>query len=128
VALGVVAAGLALVILRPSRVRVLTGVILRQEEDPRKQVPIANAAISATDGVSTVSAHTDAAGLFRLSWRPRVLPGETITLQLRHSDYQPLDIADVDASQLYVFRMIPMSRKAAVSDGPPVRGRPHLFA
>jgi len=119
VAVGIVAVGLGMIVSRPARARVLTGVVLRQEGDPRKQVPIASAAISATDGVSTVTALTDAAGLFRLNWRARVWPGETIALKLRHPEYQPLDIGEAGPDELYVFRMVPVAREPSASGGPP---------
>ena len=53
----------------------ISGVVLRNDDDPKKQVPVANAAISASDGQLSTSAQSDANGFFAVkiasSWRPR---------------------------------------------------------
>src|SRR5438445_5394521 len=50
----------------------LTGAVLLQDEDPRKQAPIADATITATGGVSAASIKSDSSGFFRLELQPGI--------------------------------------------------------
>src|SRR6202034_4924955 len=54
----------------------LTGAVIRQDNDPRKELPIANVEISAADGLVEVSSRSDSSGFFRLALRPGVLLGQ----------------------------------------------------
>jgi hypothetical protein len=109
-----VAAGLAVVAvlvilrMRPATVT-LSGVVLGQDPDPRKQQPIANAKITATEGERSVTGESGASGLFHLKlpkdrWRDR-----PVALTFRHPDYQPvrLELAAKAEGELHVVRMPP---------------------
>jgi hypothetical protein len=108
-AVGLVAVALALVVkLRPASITV-TGVVLQQNPDPRKQLPIANVKITAMEGEQTAVGESSASGIFKLKlpkerWRDR-----PVTLTLRHPDYRPMEIAaplpDELKGELYVVRM-----------------------
>jgi hypothetical protein len=86
----------------------ITGAVLRQNEDPKKQSPIANAEITATGGLLQVDAKSDSSGLFQFSVRQALRPEETVTLKFEHAEYKPLEITRVRADQLYVVRMEPV--------------------
>ncbi|MBV9768831.1 MAG: carboxypeptidase regulatory-like domain-containing protein [Bryobacterales bacterium] len=92
----------------------LIGVVLRQDSDPRKQLPIPAVKITATEGEREVAGESDASGLFQLQlpnggWRER-----PVTLTFRHPDYQPLEIAPHVDGQLLLVRMRPVAIPAAV--------------
>jgi hypothetical protein len=119
-----IGAAIAAVIIQRSgrqNVKSLIGCVVRDDPDPRKQVPVANAEIKAPDDVAAANTHTDASGLFRLNLRPGVEKGQTILLRLGQSEYEPLNIYENAEDKLYVIRMTPLPRPAApIPDGPEV--------
>jgi hypothetical protein len=98
-ALGVIA------LWRSREITVVTGAVLRQDSDARKQLPIANVEIAARSGEILGRAKSDAVGLFRLTLSRGVAPGEAITLLFRHPDYEPLEIAGEARDELLLVRM-----------------------
>jgi len=122
-AAGVATAGVlaALAIRTASReqVKVLTGVVLRDDAEVRKQVPVANAQITADDTAKAVT-KTDASGLFHLNFRPGVRVGESIAITVTHPNYWTLDTAITANNELYVFRMTPVPRPIPKASGPEV--------
>lgn len=106
VVLGVVA--VALVIHARHASVTLTGVVLRQDLDPRKQQPIPKVKITATESQRSVNAESDASGLFQLKlpnggWRE-----QPVSLEFRHPDYQPAQITPKMNGELFVVRMTPV--------------------
>ncbi|HEX5229521.1 MAG TPA: carboxypeptidase regulatory-like domain-containing protein [Bryobacteraceae bacterium] len=96
--------------LRPHSLT-LTGVVIAQDADPRKQVPIGDVKITASDGVQSAATQSDASGLFRVKltnsgWRDR-----TVTLTFQHSDYRMTEITPSAKQEtdreLYVVRLPP---------------------
>ena len=96
--------------LRPATIT-LTGVVLRQDPDSRKQLPIPNVKIAATDGERSATAESDTAGLFKLrltngGWRDR-----PVMFTFQHPDYRPMEVAPLAKQkierELYVVRMTP---------------------
>ena len=85
-----------LLIIRSHRWRPRTisiqGAVLQKDSDPRKQLPIANVAVIATDGLMTVRTLSDASGYFNLKFRESVWPGQTVTLSFRNPEYESYDM------------------------------------
>lgn len=97
----------------------ITGVVLRNDPDPRKQLPIANAQITSTEGERSVSGQSDPSGLFSLKltnggWRNRPL-----TLVARHPGYQTFETTSAMKGELYVLRMTPIEMPPAAPAGQP---------
>jgi hypothetical protein len=92
------------------RIRPITfsGAVLRQDNDPRKQSPVANVEVSALDGMITRDAKSDFSGSFKLVLRPGAKIGQPIRLAFRHPDFQPLDLTETLNDKLYVIRMTPL--------------------
>jgi hypothetical protein len=117
VAAGLAGIAAAIVLkMRPATIT-LTGVVLRQDPDPRKQLPIANVKIAATDGERSATADSDTAGFFKLKltnggWRDR-----PVTLTFQHPDYRPTEIEPQPKQkierELYVVRLTPKVAPAA---------------
>jgi hypothetical protein len=86
----------------------LLGTVLRSDTDPRKQLPITDVTVTATDGFTAGPIKSNSAGFFNLQLRPSIRAGHTVTLHFRHSDYKPLDMTESVGDQIYVARMIPL--------------------
>ena len=86
----------------------LTGVVLRQDSDPRKQLPLAGAEITASNGEQTAQGKSDASGLFLLKLPNKLWRERPISLVFRHSGYEPLEMTARAAGNLYVARMTPL--------------------
>jgi hypothetical protein len=69
----------------------IQGAVIRSDSDPNKQLPIADAVVTATRGAATIITHTDANGYFRIKFSEVIWPGQTVLLSFRHQGYFPLD-------------------------------------
>jgi hypothetical protein len=92
---------------RPRNI-VLSGAVLKQDNDPPKQSPVANVEISSPDGVLLRDAKSDFSGSFKLTFVPGVKLGEPIQLSFRHPDFQPLDVKELLSDKLEIVRMTPL--------------------
>jgi hypothetical protein len=117
--------------LRAHRVRSLSvrqsvpieGAVIERDADANKELPIADVAITATDGVESASTQSDASGYFQLVLHRRVLSDRPVTVRFRHASYEPLDL-DVQTgrlerpSELYVAAMLPIGKNTTQVSGP----------
>jgi hypothetical protein len=117
--LGIVAGVLITVRSRPVAIESLIGAVLTQDADPRKQMPIAGAKVSATSELAAGECKSDATGFFRLTLHPGVTPGEPITLTFRHPDYQPFEITAPAGDQIYLARMVLISNATQIKTNGP---------
>ena len=108
-----VASGVLILLLTLSRKEkpvTLTGVVIRQDSDPRKQVPITGVEITAANGVALRDGISDSSGLFHLSLLPGLKKDQPILLMFRHPDYKPLNLSQpFEKKMLYVVRMSPIA-------------------
>src|SRR5438034_9499951 len=74
-----------------NRTTLIQGAVIMRDGDPRKQLPIADIEVTASDGFSVVTSKSDASGLFKIKLRKPVLRGRIVTLKFRHPDYEPLN-------------------------------------
>lgn len=100
-------AGLRIYRRRHMPVRI-SGAVITQSPDTRKQSPIANVEVISKDGLAIGSTKSDFAGHFSLTMRPGVKPGQRIQLAFRHPDYAPVDTDQPLNGDIYVVRMIPV--------------------
>lgn len=70
----------------------IKGAVIRRDEDPRRELPIADAVVTASDGKTTVTTRSNASGYFNLPFQGGVWPGQRVTLSFSHPDYQSLDL------------------------------------
>lgn len=70
----------------------IQGAVIRQDPNPRNQLPISSALVTATDGVRTVATQSDASGYFALTFRPGIVPRRTIDLHFSAPGYKPLQM------------------------------------
>jgi hypothetical protein len=77
--------------LRPGSL-MIQGAVIRRDSDTRKQLPISNVFVVASDGVTSIDTESDASGYFRLALPGAIWPGRTVNLRFRHARYQPLEL------------------------------------
>jgi hypothetical protein len=70
----------------------IQGAVIRRDQDTRKELPLANIEVTATDGLMAVKTQSDASGYFNLKFRENVWPGQTVTLSFRSPDYESYDM------------------------------------
>lgn len=108
IALAIIAIATVVIVRTRHRTVSLTGVVLRQDSDPRKQLPIPDSEITASSGEQTAQGRSDASGLFLLKLPNDVWRERPISLVLRHPGYEPLEMTARVAGNLYVARMTPL--------------------
>lgn len=101
-----VAAFLAVRHLRPALT--ITGAVIVQDADVRKELPIPDVEIRVANGLNAGPVKSDSSGFFSLKLFKRVRQGQSITLMFRHPSYQPLDLKEAAADTLYIVHMVPV--------------------
>lgn len=113
VAAGIVIA--AIIVHRRHAAVTLTGVVLRQDTDPRRQLPIANVHITATEGDRGASAESDTSGLFHLKLPNGGWRDQPVSLVFHHSGYQPLTMTPSMNGELYIVHLTSIPTQPATS-------------
>jgi hypothetical protein len=111
VAVGAATAGLVAALTIHARsagqIQNITGVVLRQDEQVRNQVPIADAEIRAAGS----PAQTETSGLFHVHLPPYFRVGEPIAVTIAHSGYQTLETTISATDELNIFYLKPAPAK-----------------
>src|ERR1700722_7321424 len=98
--------------------------VVQRDADTKKQVPIADVLITASDGVASATTRSEASGYFKLVLQKGVLSGRPITVSFRHPSYEPLEL-NVQTGRLetrnalYVAAMIPIPPKSIAGPSHP---------
>lgn len=97
----------------------LMGAVITHNTDPRKQLPIADVIVTATDGSQLAQATSDSNGSFTILLHRRLLRGQrVVTLHFRHHAFEPLDVAVPVSDRLTVAELVPVARPTvAAQDG-----------
>jgi hypothetical protein len=110
-AIGILAglAIVAIVTFSPRRFQAtpITGAVIANNADPRKQTPIAGAEITAVSGFAKGEAKSDSQGYFRLTFHPSLAAGQSVSLKVVHPDFLPVEISEPPDDKLLVLRMMP---------------------
>ncbi len=93
----------------------LTGVTLIADQNPKNQLPIAGATVSATRGSTVVRAISDSTGLWRITMPPPInaparVPPPQIRLSFQHEGYRPVDLAVYEIDRIFVARLTPIAQ------------------
>src|SRR5271168_51888 len=70
----------------------IEGAVIQRDADTKKQVPIADVEITASDGVTSATTRSEASGYFKLVLQKGVLSGRPITISFLHPSYEPLEM------------------------------------
>ena len=87
--------------------------VLIQDADPRKQLPIPNVEITVRNASAEITQKSDSAGFFRLRVPIVAWLGEETSIEFRHPSYRPVDLTERLQNHIYVVRMTPVPQKAA---------------
>lgn len=103
----------------------IKGAVIRRAEDTRRELPIADVVVTATDGRTTVSTQSNSSGYFNLPFQGGVWPGQSITLSFRHPEYEPLDMKlasglQLIAGRIYIASMEPLPAPQATKPNQPL--------
>ncbi len=122
---GAIAVGLVWFGIRHWRPRwtIIQGATIRRDSDTRKESPIAGVSIRASHGDDVVTTQSDPSGYFKIAFPGTVLPGQTVNLSFRHSDYQPVDMSVTirfrsSLRQLAVVAMEPVIARPVADSNP----------
>lgn len=112
-----IGAAIVVLVVRSQRWRPRTisiqGAVIRHDADPRRQLPISDVAINATDGVVTVNTRSDASGYFNVRFKENVWPGQTLQVSFRNPQYEPFELKlpiglRLTTKKLYVAELTPL--------------------
>src|SRR5260370_21591665 len=98
--IAVVAAVILGLFLRPIRLRSIQvrqsmpieGAVIQRDADTKKEVPIADVVITASNGVTSATTRSEASGYFKLVLEKGVLSETPVMVSFRHPSYEPLDL------------------------------------
>jgi len=112
----------AYLLTRPhTRPMTLSGAVVKQDADPTKELPLADVEVKALYHDAVIGeGKSDASGAYTVLLRNRIWIGRPVTLQLRHPDYQPLDLKEFVGDKLYVARMVSLPHDVNPTNRPAV--------
>jgi hypothetical protein len=102
----------------------IEGAVIQRDADANKEVPIADVAITATDGVTTATTRSQASGYFNLVLQKTVLSETPVTVSFLHPSYEPLDMTVQTGrletpDELYIAAMVPIPPKPVARSSRP---------
>ncbi|MBV9266308.1 MAG: carboxypeptidase regulatory-like domain-containing protein, partial [Acidobacteriaceae bacterium] len=106
---GLVTVGVILALrARPLLETRITGAVVTENDDPRKQMPIANVSITAANAASKTETKSDSSGYFSLVLPPALGSRGPVQLTFQQSNYQPLQLSVVPEGDIVLARMMPL--------------------
>jgi hypothetical protein len=85
----------------------VVGAVIAQNEDPRKELPIAGVEVTASDGASLTRTKSDTNGFFAFTFRKRLLRlHPVIMLTFSHPDYQPVEMTGKPGGDITIAKLI----------------------
>jgi hypothetical protein len=124
--LSAIGAAIAILVVRSHRWRPRTitiqGAVIRRDPDPRRQLPISNVAVRASDGILTLATESDASGYFKLNFKENFWPGQKIQLTYRDPQYETFEMTlpvglRKAAKRLYIAELTPLAPEALPPTG-----------
>ena len=86
----------------------LIGAVTQQNEDTRKQSPIADVVVTAANNQAPAAVKSNASGLFKLTLQKNVRRGQPITVEFSHPKYKTVVLNTVVGDTIYVIHMVPL--------------------
>ena len=109
----------------------IEGAVIQRDADAKKEVPIADVVITASNGVTSATTRSEASGYFKLVLQKGVLSGTPVMVSFRHPSYEPVDLNVQTGrletpAQLYVAAMVPIPPKTVARPSRPEASRPEV--
>ena len=99
----------------------LRGAVIREDTDPKKELPVADVEVTAIANGSVLGdGKSDSSGFFTVTLRTRLWIGRAVTLKFKHADYQPLEMHEFVGDKLYVAHLVPVPHEAHAPNRPDV--------
>ncbi len=103
----------------------IQGAVIRRDDDSRRELPISDVEVTASDGTTSAHTKSNASGYFSLPFRGGVWREQTVKLSFSHPDYEPFDIKLESgireaAKELFVAAMIPRLERTGTGPGSPL--------
>ncbi len=103
----------------------IKGAVIRRDDDSRRELPISDVVVTASDGSTSATTQSNASGYFNLPFSGGVWPGQTVILSFRHPDYEPLDIKlkssfRLSAKELHVAALVPVPEQTGAVSATPL--------
>jgi hypothetical protein len=104
----------------------IEGAVIQRDADTKKELPIADVEITASDDGRSATAISDASGYFKLVLHKRVLSDQPIRVTFRHPRYQPLNLSVPTGRletphELYVAALVPQAPASEKTPARPTR-------
>lgn len=113
----VVASALYVRHLRRATIQVV-GAVIVQNEDPRKELPIAGVEVTASDGVTVTRTKSDTNGYFAFKFRKRLLRVHPIiTLTFSHPDYELAEMTVQPGGDITIAKLLSTKPLKPVDSG-----------
>ena len=102
----------------------IEGAVIQRDADTKKEVPVADVVITASDGKNSATTRSEASGYFKLVLQKGVLSETPVMVSFRHPAYEPLDL-NVQTGrletqiELYVAAMVPIPPKTVTRSSRP---------
>jgi hypothetical protein len=95
----------------------IQGAVIRQDADSHKELPVSDVLVTASRGTTSLNAHSDASGYFKVEFPGVIWPGQVLDLNFSNPGYEPLDIKipirfRSTTKQLIVAAMTPIPLRA----------------
>ncbi len=102
----------------------IEGTVIQRDADTNKELPIADVAITASDGMNSATTRSEVSGYFKLILHKGVLSANPIVVGFRHAGYEPLDLTVKTGrlkapDELYIAAMVPIPVKSATGSSRP---------
>jgi hypothetical protein len=101
--------------------RSIRGVVLVQDSDPHKRVPIGGVEVTTENTRENLSTRSDNSGLFVLELRKNMRLDRSITLKFAHPQYREVQMSDVVQRKLYIVYLQPKVASVTASTQAPVK-------
>jgi hypothetical protein len=99
--------------VNPLSQTIVTGVVIIDDSDARKQMPISGVHVTGRMGKTIGAATSDATGFFRLTIASALHLERGMTLSFQSPDYQPLTMSAATTDQIFIARLKPLARSKA---------------
>jgi hypothetical protein len=101
----------------------IEGAVIMSDPDPKKQLPLADVAITASDGVARAATRSEASGYFKFVLQKSVFSNNPVVVSFRHPNYEPLDLTLQTGrlnvpDKIYLASMVPLPAKSGGSTHP----------
>ncbi|AXC13240.1 hypothetical protein ACPOL_3961 [Acidisarcina polymorpha] len=94
----------------------IEGAVIQRDGDPKKELPITDVEVTASDGVKTATTRSEASGYYKLVLEKQLLSQRPFEVTFQHPGYEPLHM-NVQTGrletqkELYIAEMVPLPRK-----------------